>query len=160
MHPANGQSYQLLVIGFIPKSNRCEHIGTGDTSNTGTKEVNIFFYDGFAHTDTKGVSFKLPVRNGFPSHGKETSSLWRHIASYAQTKLTRDKNKLSPRHVARCFLLPTDEADSSAGVTNVAEPSDCGEFRNDEGQHSGKYYIKYEQFDGDEYIDENVYVIQ
>jgi hypothetical protein len=160
MYPADGQSYQLLVIGFIPKNNRSEHISTGDTQNSGTKEVTVHFFDGYAHTDSKGISFKLLKRNGFYTYCNETAKIWRDIASYAETKLTRGKHKLSPRHVARCFLLPTDEADSHAGVTNVADPRDCGEFRNDDGRHSGKYFIKYEQFDGDEYIDENVYVIQ
>jgi hypothetical protein len=160
MNPEDGQSFQLLLIGFIPKSNKNEHICTGDPSGYGTKEVYIRFFDGFAHSETKNVSFKLSVRDGVPTHFNETAKLWKDIASYAEMKLTRGKHKLNPKHIARCFLLPQDEADSDDGITNVADPRDCGEFRNEDGLHNGKYYIKYEQFDGDEYLDENVYVIE
>jgi hypothetical protein len=154
------ESYQLLLIGFIPKNNKSEHISTGDPSGSGTKEVYIRFFDGVAHTDTKNISFKLLFRKGFHTHYSETSKLWKDIANYAETKLTRGKHKLNPKHIARCFLLPQDEADSGEGVTNVADPRDGGEFRNEDGSHSGKYYIKYELYDGENYLDENVYVIE
>jgi hypothetical protein len=161
MYPDDEESYQLLVIGYIPKDNRCEHIGTGDTSGSGTKEVNVRFFNGFAHSDTKNISFKLLERNGAETHYKETAKLWKDIAAYAEKKLTRGKLKLSPRHIARCFLHAQGEIyNVPPGVTNVAEPSDCGEFRNEDGRHSGKYFIKYEHFDGDDYLDENVYVIK
>jgi hypothetical protein len=160
MYPEEGKSYQTLLIGFIPKNNQSERISTGDPSGSGTKEVYFSFYDGFAHTDAKNIKFKLTKRNGFYTHGNETAKVWRDIATYAETKLTRGKHKLNPKHIARCFLLPQDEADSGDGVTNVADPRDCGEFRNDDGIHSGKYYIKYELYDGENYLDENVYVIE
>lgn len=160
MHPEDGKNYQLLVIGYIPKNNRSEHISTGDTESSGTKEVSFYFYDGFVHTESKNIKFKLQIRNGFNTHYSEASKLWKDIATYAEKKLTSGKHRLSPRHIARCFLLPQDEADSRVGVTNVATPSDCGEFRNEDGSHSGKYFIKYEEFDGEEYLDENVYVIK
>ena len=149
------ESYQLLLIGFIPKNNKSEHISTGDPRGSGTKEVSIRFFDGVAHTDTKNISFKLS--SNFYS---ETSKLWKDIATYAETKLTRGKHKLNPKHIARCFLLPQDEADSGDGVTNVVDPRDGGEFRNEDGLHSGKYYIKYELYDGENYLNENVYVIE
>ena len=154
------ESYQLLLIGFIPKNNKSEHISTGDPRGSGTKEVYIRFFDGVAHTDTKNISFKLLFRKGFHTHYSETSKLWKDIATYAETKLTRGKHKLNPKHIARCFLLPQDEADSGDGVTNVVDPRDGGEFRNEDGLHSGKYYIKYELYDGENYLDENVYVIE
>jgi hypothetical protein len=160
MFPDDDKSYQLLIIGYIPKENRSEHISTGDPSGSGTKEISIYFTDGFARTDSKNLTFKLFVRQGFHTHYNEKSKLWKDIALYAVSKLTRGKHKLSPLHIARCFLLPQDEAYSRSGVTNVAEPSDCGEFRNEDGRHSGKYYVRYECFDGEDYLDENVYVIK
>jgi hypothetical protein len=159
MYPEDGKSYQTLLIGFIPKNNRSEHISTGNPSGSGTEEVLINFFDGFAHTETKSIKFKLTMRNGLYTHFNETAKIWKDIATYAETKLTFGKHKLSPRHIARCFLLPQDEAYSRAGVTKVADPSDCGEFRNEDGTHSGKYFIKYELYDDEEYLDEYVYVI-
>ena len=159
MYPDEGESYQTLLIGFIPKNNKGERISTGDPSGSGTKEVYFSFFDGFAHTDSKNIKFKLTMRNGVYTHFNEKAKFWKDIANYAEAKLTRGKHKLNPKHIARCFLLPQHEADSGAGVTNVADPRDGGEFRNDDGLHNGKYYIKYEQFDGEENLDENVYVI-
>ena len=38
------ESYQLLLIGFIPKNNKSEYISTGDPRGSGTKEVYIRFF--------------------------------------------------------------------------------------------------------------------
>ncbi len=69
------------------------------------KKSTFAFFDGVAHTDTKNISFKLLFRKGFHTHYSETSKLWKDIATYAETKLTRGKHKLNPKHIARCFLL-------------------------------------------------------
>ena len=75
-------------------------------------------------------------------------------------QLKTHKSKLSSRHLARCFLLPQGVADSRSGILNVADPRDAGEFNNDDGAHSGKYFVRYVYVDEDDYTDENVYVIQ
>jgi hypothetical protein len=160
MGSEDDESYQLLVIGFIPKNNKSGHISSGDPNGSGTKEVFISFFDGVAHTDTRNVNFKLLFRKGFHTHYSETSKLWKDIATYAEKTLTCGKHKLNPKHVARCFLLPQFEAESGDGVTKVADPGDCGNFRNEDGIHNGKYYIKYELYNAEDYQDETVYVIE
>ncbi len=151
-------TYHSLVIGFIPENNRSEHISTGDPDSSGTKEIYLEFHDDLVHVRDGFKSFKI-------SYGRrliwlESSSIWKDIATYAEKTFKTKKYKLSPRRLARCFLVPQGEAENYTGILNVADPRDCGEFHNEEGQHSGKYFVKYEFFDNDEYLDENVYVIQ
>jgi hypothetical protein len=57
-------------------------------------------------------------------------------------------------------LRPQGEVFGNDDILHVASPDDCGEFHNEDGDHSGKYFVKYQFFDGDDYLDENVYVIQ
>ena len=151
-------TYHSLIIGFIPANNRSEHISTGDPDNSGTKEIYLQFHDDSVHIRSGSKSFEIPV--GRRRFWSESSSIWKDIAAYAEKTFKTKKYKLSPRRLARCFLVPQGEAESNMGILHVADPRDCGEFHNEEGQHSGKYYVKYEFADNDEYEDENVYVIQ
>ena len=70
------------------------------------------------------------------------------------------KHKLTPKDLAHCFLRPQGKAFGNDDIWHVASPDDCGEFHNEDGDHSGKYYVRYEFVNDDEYLDENVYVIQ
>lgn len=150
--------YHSLIIGFIPANNRSEHISTGDADNSGTKEIYLQFHDGLAYVRDGSKSFEISY--GRRRIWSESSTIWRDIATYAEKAFKTQKYKLSPRRLARCFLTPQGEADSQTGILHVADPRDCGEFHNEDGEHSGKYYVKYEFCDNDEYTDENVYVIQ
>jgi hypothetical protein len=151
-------SYHSLIIGFIPANNRSEHISTGDPDGSGTKEIYLQFHDDSVHVRSGSKSFEIPY--GRRRIWNEGSTIWKEIAAYAVKEFNTGKYKLSSRRLARCFLIPQGEAESHMGILNVAGPRDCGEFHNEEGQHSGKYYATYEFVDNDEYEDENVYVIQ
>ena len=150
--------YHSLCIGFIPPKNKSEVIATGDPEISGTMEIYIHFYDDHLTISAGKKSTKLMY--GHRRFWSESSSIWKDIATFAEETFRTQKYKLSPRRLARCFLLPQGEAESSVGVLHVADPRDCGEFHNEDGQHSCKYYVKYEFCDNDEYTDENVYVIQ
>jgi hypothetical protein len=151
-------SYHSLIIGFIPANNRSEYISTGDPDGSGTKEIYLQFHDDSVHVSSGKKSFEIPY--GRRRIWNEESTIWKEIATCAVKELKTGKYKLSSRRLARCFLIPQGESDSYAGVLHVARPNNCGEFVNEDGAHSGKYYVKYEFVDNDEYEDENVYVIQ
>ena len=151
-------TYQSLTIGFIPKNNRSEHISAGDPGGSCTKEIEVNFYK--KAVEIRFGSDVFEIAYGRRRIWCESSSFWKELATFAMTKLKTHKSKLSSRHLARCFLLPQGEADSRSGILNVADPRDAGEFNNDDGAHSGKYFVRYVYVDEDDYTDENVYVIQ
>ena len=155
MHQADDDNYHSLTIGFIPKKNNSEVIAVGDADGSGTKEVLLSIYSDVALGE-KNVKFSTKRCNLF----SDSSKFWRDVAAYAETQLTRGKHKLRPKDLAHCFLLPQGEAFGNDDIWHVASPDDCGEFRNDDGDHSGKYYVRYQFIADDDYLDENVYLIQ
>ena len=151
-------NHHSLCIGFIPAKNRSEHISVGGPEGSGTKEIYLqFFFDDKIVTEDKKMPFFAIKKS---SLWNEKSKLWRDVALYAEKKLTNGKYKLSSRRLARCYLLPLEEADSSTGVKLVSGPRDGGEFHNETGLHSGKYYFRFESVANGEFTDENIYVIQ
>ena len=156
MHHANDENYHSLTIGYIPSDNESEVIATGDPSGSGTREIYVHIFKETADATGKKTDFLLKRLNIY----SEVSKFWSELASHAEKQLTKGKQKLAPKDLAHCFLRPQGEAFGNDDIWHVASPDDCGEFHNDDGDHNGKYYVKYEFVNDDEHLDENVYVIQ
>jgi hypothetical protein len=156
MHHADENNYHSLTIGYIPSDNESEVIATGDPSGSETVEIDVEIYKAFASATGQKNNYSLKRLNIF----SEGSKFWSELAAHAEKQLTRGKQKLAPKDLAYCFLRPQGEVFGNDDICHVASPKDYGEFHNDDGDHSGKYYVRYQFFDGDEYLDENVYVIQ
>lgn len=154
MHSADEDSYHSITIGYIPIDNDSEIIAVGDPSGSNTVELWLQIYGGVAVIGKK--EFKLGKFNIYD----ETSKFWSDIASLASKELTEGKVSLDPKHLAYCFLRPQGETFGNDDIWHVASPDDCGEFHNEDSDHNGKYFVKYEFCSDDEYLDENVYVIQ
>jgi len=157
MHRADEENnYHALVIGFIPSDNESEVITTGDPSGSNTREIYVQIYKDTAIATDKKNDFSLKRLNIF----SEGSKFWAELALHAEKQLTRGKQKLLPKDLAYCFLRPQDEAFGNDDICHVASPEDCGEFHNEDGEHNGKYFVKYEFVNDGDYLDENVYVIR
>lgn len=156
MHHADDENYHSLTIGYIPSDNESEVIATGDPSGSGTHEIYVRILKDIADATGKKNGFSLKRLNIY----SEGSKFWSELAAHAEKQLTRGKQKLPPKDLAHCFLRPQGEAFGNDGICHVASPDDCGEFHNDDGDHNGKYYVRYQFVNDDEYLDENVYVIQ
>jgi hypothetical protein len=155
-HADKDDNYHSLIIGYIPSENESEVIATGDPSGSETLEIYVEIYKDFASATGQKNNFSLKRLNIF----SEGSKFWSELAAHAEKQLTRGKQKLAPKDLAYCFLRPQGEVFGNDDICHVASPDDCGEFHNDDGEHSGKYYVKYQFFDDGDYLDENVYVIQ
>lgn len=155
MHEADDSNYHSLTIGFIPIKNNNEIIAVGDASGSGTKEVFFEIYGDHAQGEK---SFKLKI--GRSNIFNASSKFWHDIAASAEDQLTKGKFRLNPKDLAYCFLFPQGEAFSNDDIWHVATPDECGEFHNEEREHSGKYYVRYQFVADDDYLDENVFVIQ
>lgn len=156
MHHADDDNYHSLTIGYIPPDNESEVIATGDPSGSDTREIYVRIYKDTAEATGKKNDFSLKRLNIY----SEGSKFWSELALHAAKQLTKGKQKLAPKDLAHCFLRPQGEAFGNDDIWHVASPDDCGEFHNEDGDHSGKYYVRYEFVNDDEYLDENVYVIQ
>ena len=154
MHSADEDSYHSITIGYIPIDNDSEIIAAGDPSGSNTVELALKIYGDVAVIGKK--EFKLGKFNIYD----ETSKFWSDIANLASKELTEGEVSIDPKHLAYCFLRPQGETFGNDDIWHVASPDDCGEFHNEDGDHSGKYFVKYEFYSDDEYLDENVYVIQ
>ena len=157
MHQADEETnYHALLIGFIPSDNESEVIATGDPSGSKTREIYVQIYKDTASATGKKNDFSLKSLNIF----SEGSKFWAELASHAEKQLTGGKQKLLPKDLAYCFLHPQGEVSGSDDICHVCSPKDCGEFHNEDGDHNGKYFVKYEFVNDDDYLDENVYVIR
>lgn len=153
--PTKTTTTHSLTIGYIPSDNESEVIATGDPSGSETVEIDVEIHKDFATATGQKKDFPLKKLNIF----SEDCKFWSELAAHAEKQLTSGKQKLAPKDLAYCFLRPQGEVFGNDDICHVASPNDCGEFHNEDGDHSGKYFVKYQFFDGDDYLDENVYVI-
>jgi hypothetical protein len=156
MHHADEDNYHSLTIGYIPSDNKSEVIACGNPSGSETIEIDVEIYNDFATATEQNDNFSLKSLNIF----SEDCKFWSELASHAEKQLTRGKQKLAPKELAYCFLRSQDEVFDNDDIYHVASPDDCGEFHNYDGEHSGKYYVRYQFVTDGDYLDENVYVIQ
>jgi hypothetical protein len=156
MHHADEDNYHSLTIGYIPSDNESEVIATGDPSGSETVEIDVEIYKDFATATGQKKDFSLKDLNIF----SEDCKFWSALAAHAEKQLTSGKQKLAPKDLAYCFLRPQGEVFGNDDICHVASPDDCGEFHNDDGDHSGKFYVRYQFVADGDYLDENVYVIE
>lgn len=66
---------------------------------------------------------------------------------------------LSGEDLARCWGLFQDEPLDGPAPRLVAEEDDYGEFRNPDGEFSGKFYVRYQFQEEGEYFNEKVVIV-
>ena len=145
---------QNFVVGFIPSNwdTERERVCVGDPNGSGTVEVFFQFCDGKILLPDSSISMDSTI-------WKPTSMLWKEIAASLQRHLLIDSPFLNSTGLGRAYQIFTEEDDDYTGLILVAGPEDGGEFRNDDGKLSGKFYVKYEYEEDGQYFEERILVI-
>jgi hypothetical protein len=145
----------LLSIGFIPVGHFGGTVACGDPDSSGTREISVEIGQDAAMNLEAGLS--MPTADA--SFFTEGCPLWARIASEWATPLAEGGASLSGEDLARCWGLFQDEPLDGPAPRLVAGEDDYGEFRNPDGEFSGKFYVRYQFQEEGEYFNEKVVIV-
>jgi hypothetical protein len=66
------------------------------------------------------------------------------------------EKELKPNMIGACWAIFIDEISGKKGITKLADEDDGGEFHNRGGCNNGKFYVRYQLEEDDEYFGERV----
>ena len=147
----------IMNFGYIPKDwdVERERICVGDANNSGTTELLLIWEDGEDFMRLESLGERIQIDQ---SLYEESSVVWTQLISILQKHFGDVAKSVSAATLCRAFNFFNEEDDNLEGLEFVAGSKDGGEFRNDECQYNGKFFIHYVREDG-EYFDERVVII-
>jgi hypothetical protein len=148
-------SSQNMVLGYIPDDwdVNLERISVGNPEGSHTIEISFRFTD-------KGFELPDEIISADQDIWNENSQFWKTLAKSLKNYFPKISTNLNPKTLGCAYQIFTEEGNNYEGLELVANPSDGGEFENDNGKYNGKFYIKYEYEDEGEYFDERILIIQ
>jgi hypothetical protein len=143
-------SIQYLTIGYIPNDCKSERIICGDPEGSGTKESSLKIEGNRITSIDTDQTIEVDTSEFF----NEKSKLWKQVAKNFCTDFV--EKELKPNMIGACWAIFLDEISGKKGVTKLADEDDGGEFHNRGGCNNGKFYLRYQLEEDDEYFGEKV----
>ena len=143
-------SVQYLTIGYIPNDCNSERIICGDPEGSGTKESSLIIKENRITSIDTDQTIEVDPGEFF----NEKSKLWKQVVKSFCADFV--EKELKPNMVGACWAIFMDEISGKKGITKLADENDGGEFHNRGGCNNGKFYVRYQLEEDDEYFGERV----
>ncbi len=140
----------FLTIGYIPIDCNSELISCGDPDGSGTVEISLKVEGSEITSMDTNQSIHVDPVDFF----NEKSKLWKEVVKNFCTSFS--EKEIKPNMVGSCWAIFMDEIPGKKGITKLADEDDCGEFHNRGGCNNGKFYVRYQLEEDDEYFGEKV----
>ncbi|MBU3664912.1 MAG: hypothetical protein FGM15_03415 [Chthoniobacterales bacterium] len=146
----------LIDVGFVPEESSSDLIMCGDPEGSGTKEVNLEWIGDEICSPGNSAKVKVAVGDNI---WKADAKIWKDLADTFLSDLSANK-KIDPRKLASCWAVFQDEDPPDKSVRLVSEENGGGEFRNDDGEYNGHFYVRYQVEEDDSYFGEKIVVFK
>ena len=143
-------SIQYLTIGYIPNDCNSERIICGDPEGSGTKEFSLRIEENRITSIDTDQTIEVDPGEFF----NEKSKLWKQVVKSFCSDFV--EKELKPNMIGACWAIFLDEISGKKGITKLADEDDGGEFHNRGGCNNGKFYVRYQLEEDDEYFGEKV----
>ena len=143
-------SIQHLTIGYIPNACKSERIICGDPEGSGTKESSLKIEGNRITSIDTDKTIEVDPGEFF----NEKCKLWKQVVKNFCSDFV--EKELKPNVVGFCWAIFMDEVSGKKGITKLADEDDGGEFHNRGGCNNGKFYVRYQLEEDDEYFGEKV----
>jgi hypothetical protein len=141
---------QYLTIGYIPSDCNSERIICGDPDGSGTKESSLKIEGNKITSIDTNQTIEVDPGEFF----NEKSKLWKQVVKNFCSDFV--EKELKPNMIGACWAIFIDEISGKKGITKLADEDDGGEFHNRGGCNNGKFYVRYQLEEDDEYFGERV----
>jgi hypothetical protein len=143
-------SIQYLTIGYIPNDCSSERIICGDPEGSGTKESSLKIEGNRITSIETDQTIEVDPGEFF----NEKSKLWKQVVKSFCADFV--EKEIKPNMVGSCWAIFMDEVSGKKGITKLSDEDDGGEFHNRGGCNNGKFYVRYQLEEDDEYFGEKV----
>jgi hypothetical protein len=137
---------QYLTIGYIPSDCNSERIICGDPDGSGTKESSLKIEGNKITSIDTNQTIEVDPGEFF----NEKSKLWKQVVKNFCSDFV--EKELKPNMIGACWAIFIDEISGKKGITKLADEDDG----NRGGCNNGKFYVRYQLEEDDEYFGERV----